>query len=167
MAYSLVTDLLIGEIPTPAYIDVDKYIASAADEIDAVIGQIYITPVVVQSSPANRATTLILKKLNNFLASGRIILAMDSGGENKQLHQYGLYLVKEAEAILKAISTGMIVLNGGQPITIGGGATAPTILNSDAASIVDTFYDNFNAENPPWVHGIVRFADPENRNPNG
>ncbi|MFD5451674.1 hypothetical protein [Streptomyces sp. NPDC127100] len=149
MAYSTKDDLLLGQIPLPSYLDPDTYISNAAEEIDAIIGMTYVTPVSIQETPQTRPTKLILKKVNNFLASGRIIMALDSGGEDTQLHSYGRYLVTQAEAIIKQIASGDVTLVGAQPINSGGNGNAPVIVNGDAASIVDTFYDNFNQENWP------------------
>lgn len=161
MPYSLSSDLLIGDIPLPSYISSDAYVQAAADEIDAVVGQIYVTPVVVQTSAINRVTTLILKKLNNFLASGRIILALDAAGQNDRLHAYGMYLIKESQGILVAISDGKILLPGAQLVVTNTGGTAPTILNAEKASLVDAFYENFNPAIPPWVQGRIWISEPE------
>lgn len=157
MPYSVIGDLLTGDMQFPAYIDPDKFVASTAEEIDAVIGQLYITPVVVATSPLSRSTMLILKKVNNFLASGRIILAMDAAGQNKQLHSYGKYMVTEAEGILKAITEGKITLAGATPILSGGG-TAPVIVNAESTSTVDEFYSNFIPAWPPFIQDRVWFT---------
>lgn len=150
MPYSVVGDLLHGNVPLPAYINPESFINSAAEEIDAVVGQIYVTPVSVQVGPTTRPTMLVLKKANNFLATGRIILAMDSAGQDDALHKYGRYLVGEAEKILQAITEGKILLTGATPINGTTNSTVPTIKNAEGQSLVDQFYENFNVTT--WPH---------------
>ncbi|HWI68184.1 MAG TPA: hypothetical protein VNS88_07365, partial [Nitrospiraceae bacterium] len=73
MGYSEVTDLLTGNVPTPAYLSPQKYVDDAADEIDSKIGFVYETPIDVtysSSNPVTRPVRLLLKRINNFLASG-------------------------------------------------------------------------------------------------
>lgn len=143
MAYSEVGDLLIGNVPTPTYISPDTYIANAAEEIDAAIGTLYVTPVQISDAPDTRPTKLILKKANNMLASGRIIMSMDAGGQDSDLHKYGRYLVSEAEKIVQAIVSGAVYLTGATPLNADQAGTAPTILNAEDTSNVDAFYDNY------------------------
>lgn len=143
MAYSEVGDLLIGNVPLPPYINGETYIQNAAEEIDAVIGMLYVTPVQIADSPDTRASRLILKKANNMLASGRIIMAMDAGGQDSELHKYGRYLVSEAEKIVQAISSGTIFLVGATSLGTATGGTAPVIVNAEDKSQVDSFYDNY------------------------
>lgn len=160
MPYSEAGDLLIGQIPLPAYVSAETYISAAAEEIDAIIGMTYLTPVSMTASPENRASILVLKKANNFLASGRIIMAVDAGGQDSELHKYGQYLVREAEAIVKAIAEGEYVLVGAtrlNPASAGG--TAPVIHNGDAISLVDAYYDNFNRANYPLPRRRISFGD--------
>lgn len=161
MPYSVAADLLTGNIPLPSYVDKDAYIQAAADEIDAVVGQIYVTPVSVQAGPTTRPTQLILKKANNFLASGRIILAMDSAGQEDQMHKYGRYLVGEAEKILQGIIDGKIILTGATQINGATGVTAPTILNAETESLVDQYYDNFNVATWPYPSKPAYLGRPE------
>jgi phage gp36-like protein len=112
--YCEVQDLQTGNIPAPSAPNktLEKYIEEAADEIDSHIGLRYSTPVVADETPVTRPVKLLLKRLNAWLASGRFILAADSGGEDDQVHQFGLYLVTQALAALEAISSGKIVLPG-------------------------------------------------------
>lgn len=159
MPYCEIPDLVLGNIPTPE--DADKYIISAAEEIDSRIGLRYATPVVVADSIEERPTELLLKRINTFLASGRLILALDAGGEDDQLHQYGLYLVNEASSAIDAIVSGSIVLPGTTPATEGSSIqTGPQLANVDDASSVEAFQSVFGNPastvilrprvNPPW-----------------
>lgn len=158
MAYSEEGDLLIGQIPLPAYVIAQTYISNAAEEIDAIIGMTYVTPVSLQDAPESRASKLVLKKANNFLASGRIIMAVDAGGQDSELHKYGQYLVREAEKIVRAIAEGEFILVGATRLDGEMSSSAPTIDNADAASIVDAYYDNFNRANYPFPRRSIRFG---------
>ncbi|MEU4066664.1 hypothetical protein AB0F25_30500 [Streptomyces wedmorensis] len=159
MPYSDESDLLLGQVPLPSYISAAAYISNAAEEIDAVIGMTYVTPVSLQETPENRASILILKKANNFLASGRIIMAVDAGGQESELHKYGQYLVRQAEAIIKAIKEGEFQLVGAVRLNPELGGTAPIIHNADSESIVDAYYDNFNRSNYPLPRRRVSFGE--------
>jgi hypothetical protein len=156
--YSASTDLLTGNIPLPAALNAAKFVSDAADEIDSIIGFVYQTPIdVTITSVVDRPARLLLKRISNWLASGRLILAVDSGGEDTTLHAYGLKLVNDALMALNAIAAGEVVLQGAVQITpaVGtvGPQSAPTINNLDALSQVEEFYDAFNPQNPlyPWV----------------
>lgn len=163
MAYSEVNDLLTGNVPTPAYLSPQKYVDDAADEIDSKIGFIYQTPVDVSGSQVVRPAVLLLKRINNFLASGRLLMAVDAGGEDTQLHAYGLSLVKDATAALDQIASGAIALDGAPKIdtTEDARVTSPLIFNEDAESNVSAFYDrlanpNFTYTSPSSPTGMVR-----------
>ena len=142
-AYCTVADLLIGDIPTSGALDPAKYVQDAADEIDSKIGFVYTTPIPVDTASGTpRPVVLLLKRINAHLASGRLILAATIPAENERLNAYGRSLVREAEEAIQAIADGLIILDGIAP---GGFALPakpmPKILNGDAESAVDAFYD--------------------------
>jgi len=151
VAYSAVEDLLTGNIPTPGYLSPQKYVDDAADEIDSKIGFLYKTPVVVTEenpvgtpNPVARPVRLLLKRLNNFLASGRLLMAASAGGEDDRVHAYGWSLVQDATLALQQIAEGKILLEGVEPAdgnTDGVPVTAPLIYNEDPESNVSAFYD--------------------------
>ena len=142
MTYSEVEDLILGNIPTPA--NAQKYVDDGADEIDARIGFKYATPIVVGESAEERPVRLLLKRINNWLASGRLIMALDGGGEDDQLHQYGLYLVTEANKTLDQIVDGEIVLPGVDPASPSSEiVTGPQMTTGDAYSLVEGFGEVF------------------------
>lgn len=164
--YCELADLVLGNIPTPT--DAEKYIIAAAEEIDSRIGLRYATPVVVADTIEERPTELLLKKINTFLATGRLILALAAGGEDVQLHQYGLYLVNQSLTAIEAIVSGSVVLPGATPATEGSSIqTGPQIFNVDDASSVEAFQEVFGNPasaailrpraitpwgNPPWAN---------------
>lgn len=148
MAYCAKEDLLTGDIPLAGkYGDGTAFVNFAADEIDSQIGHIYITPVVFdESTPAKvasvRPSKLLLKKINILLASGRIILDMAAGGEDQQLHAYGLSMLQEAIGLLTKLSEGKIDLIDAPllPSTDDDLNNAVSIANEDPVSLVETFY---------------------------
>lgn len=142
MTYSEVSDLLLGNIPAPA--SADRYVKDGADEIDSRIGFRYATPIVVGDSAEERPTKLLLHRLNNWLASGRLIMALDGGGEDDQLHQYGLYLVTEASKVLDLIAAGELPLPGAESASpTSNTVTGPQYSTGDDASFVESFNDVF------------------------
>lgn len=140
MAYCETADLLLGNVVSkPA--DQDRFVNDAADEIDSRIGFMYATPIVVGESAEQRPVKMLLKKINSWLASGRLIMALDAGGEDDQIHQYGLYLVSEAQKVLESITSGEIVLPGVDPASPDstGIVTGPQYTTGDDASLVESF----------------------------
>ena len=145
-AYCEVVDLLIGDIPTPAYLDKQKFVDDAGDEIDSWLGARYVTPIVLQESlPAQRPSFLMLKRINAHLASGRLLLSAATGGEDTDLHRYGWQLIQDALAALRSLVAGEPVLVGAQPADTSGMASSegsiPLITNGDPYSQVDGFYE--------------------------
>ncbi len=158
MAYCVVGDLLHGSIPLPTYLSVQKFVDDAADEIDSKLGFIYDTPINVQDTPENpvvRPVRLLLKRLNAFLATGRLLLAVDAGHETDRVHAYGYSLIQEAQLTLEQIAQGQIKLEGVPVLTEleGASITAPLISNLDTESNVEAFYDRI--ANPDYVFGLT------------
>ena len=155
MAYCTTADLLLGNIPTPSGLSVQKVVDDASDEIDSKIGMRYETPVdIATASPPNpvvRPVKLLLKRLNVFLATGRLILAVTSNGEDDRLHAYGLSLVNEANAALDQIADGAYILEG-VPVSASYTPTVstPLINNLDPESNVEAFYDRI--ANPSYAY---------------
>lgn len=145
-AYAVTADLLLGNVPVPA--DAQKYLDAAAEEIDSKIGFRYATPVVADTSPEQRPVGLLLKRINAWLATGRIVLAKDAAGEDDQLHQYGQYLVSEATKALDQIVDGSIVLPGVDLATIDASkVTGPAGVWGDEESLVEAFSTTFGNPN--------------------
>jgi len=111
--YSEVTDLLLGDLIISASVDKQKFVNDAAEEMDAKIGWRYETPIPMTGTGAPpRHQLLLLKSINNKLASGRLILTLDVAGEGTTLHAYGYFLIKEATQELLLIANGDIELTG-------------------------------------------------------
>lgn len=153
-AYSAITDLLTGNIPTPASLDPQKFVDDAADEIDSKIGFLYQTPIDVSgTSLVPRPARLLLKRINNFLASGRLLMAAAAAQEDSQLHAYAWSLVQEATAAVNQIADGTIPLEGATKLDTGdsGAVTAVIINNLDSESNVEAYYNRI--ANPAYSYG--------------
>lgn len=153
VAYSSTNDLLTGNVPTPVSLDPQKFVDDAANEIDSKIGFIYETPVDMSlTSPVSRPAMLLIQRISNFLASGRLLLAASAGQEDSQVHAYGWQLVKDATASLDAIAKGEIPLDGAPKLPVADQkVTAPLISNKDAESNVDAFYDRIANPNYQYL----------------
>lgn len=153
MPYCAPTDLLIGDIPLAGkYGDGTAFVQLAADEIDSQIGHIYVTPVLFdESTPEKIATVrpakLLLKKINTLLASGRIVLDQAAGAEDDRLHAYGRSMVNEALKLLEKIMNREIQLTDAPLLTEEAAReyTGPQVINEDAYSQVEAFYDRFQS----------------------
>lgn len=148
MAYCAKEDLLTGDIPLAGkYGDGTSFVNFAADEIDAQIGHIYVTPVEFEDPiPAgHRPAQLLLKKINILLASGRIILDMAAGGEDRELHDYGRSMLREGIDLLNMISARKIILEGAPQDTdeAEDKNNAISVKNEDPYSLVQGFYDRY------------------------
>lgn len=143
-AYCATEDLRTGDIATPSYTSRDQYVTNAAEEIDAALGHLYVTPFVIDNAvPTNRPSILFLKKINWLLASGRLILDVAAAGETDSLHAYGKRMLDEAMGMLGILKSGELVLTGAQKIesdTSDKDFTGPVIHNEDAKSLVEGFY---------------------------
>jgi hypothetical protein len=144
VAYAETEDLLTGNIPTPGYLDPAKFVDDAADEIDSVIGFVYETPIdVSDASPVVRPARLLIKRINVFLATGRLLMAAASASEDSNLHAYALKMVNDGLGALEAIRSGEIFLEGATLLNppTEGQARGPKWFNPDSESAVDAFYE--------------------------
>lgn len=153
MAYSTVDDLLLGDLMVSARVDKNKFVNDAAEEIDAKLGFIYVLPL----SPLAPHEELLLKQINNKLASGRLILTLDIAGEETVLHAYGLRLITEAINDLMLIANGTVNLSS--TMTTGSNLrdNVPAIFNHDEESAVVMFEQlALRGEPSYWNPGAVK-----------
>lgn len=136
-------DLLLGNVPIPE--SAGRYIQDAADEMDSLLGLRYVTPVILDVNiPVQRPAFLLLKRINSWLASGRLLMALDAAGEDDQVHQYAKRLVDDALAGLRMLTEGEITLPGAEPInTEAPRTTGPVASWGDDTSIVEAYDDTF------------------------
>lgn len=142
--------MLIGKLTVSPTTDKAAYVCAAFDEINSRIGYLYTLPIVVANLEIQ--SQLVLKKINNFIASGRFIMAMAIGAEQQELHAYGASLVREGFAELALILDGSLPLIGAEASTGTVGDRFPETVNHDAASAMYAFEDEFFNESI-WDHG--------------
>lgn len=165
--YSDPTDLLLGNIPLPSYIDTSKLVQDVADEIDSRIGYTYATPLdLTDTSAIARPARLLVKRISRNLATGRLILQVASPEENARLHAYGWSLIKESLEALEYIANGDMPLEGATPAPGAStpAVTAPQISNLDAESNVEAFYNRL--ANPSYVYTQLDiYSNPDTLDP--
>lgn len=130
-----------------------KYCQDATDEIDSVLGFRYVTPFDLTAlTTTHRPVALLIKRICVWLASGRLIMAIATQGEQNTLHAYGASLVKQAIDTLNGIVSGDIILDGVttvDPGSAGPPTSVPLLFNQDAESAVEAFYDRVVNPNVP------------------
>jgi len=136
MAYSTVDDLLLGDMAFSDRVDKTTFIDDAADEIDSKIGVLYALPLNISLLDTRAKATL--KRINNWLATGRLILSMAAG--DKDLNKYAEYMITTALAALAEVASGAVGLGGAVLAdTSANSGTGPSILNHDSVSAIDVF----------------------------
>jgi hypothetical protein len=164
LTYSETDDLLLGDIILGAGLDPQKFVDQAAEDIDAKLGWVYELPlkVLVPEGAPRPADPddytklplheqLLLKGINNKLASGRLILAEAVAGEDNSLNAYGYFLVKEATDELTYLANGEVPLSAVRYVTVEGDVVdkVPTIKNQDEESLLLGF-ENTVMRGEPW-----------------
>lgn len=162
MTYSKADDLLIGDLILPKNVNRDKVVQDAADEIDAKLGWIYKTPLAPCEVPAGfpeqepefkhlpRHEQLLLKSINNRLASGRLILSLDTAGQQTTLHAYGYRLQKDALDELHLIANGSVEMTACRAEGVEGGEDrVPSIIHHDEESLLLGFEETV-MRGVPW-----------------
>lgn len=162
MAYCEVTDLFIGDTrldinTTPP----QAFVNSASDEIDAALGYMYITPICPEDTAVNRPTVLLLKLINQYIATGRLLITIGRVGEDGQLDALGKYYLNLGMTRLQMIVDGKIDLLGATHTEGAPTNTGPQVVNAEPMSLVDMFYSEMNPSNPGfWVDPIYRHPRP-------
>lgn len=155
MPYSNADDLLTGDLLISQKVDKGKFVSDAAEEIDSKLGFIYVLPL----TGLELHETLLLKQINNKLASGRLILTLDIAGEGTVLHAYGLRLITEAMNDLMLLANGAVQLGAPRtPLETGSRPNkTPKVFNHDEESAVDIFESAVmrRGETGTWQPGEV------------
>lgn len=154
--------MLTGPIPLPRSLDPEKYVQDASDEIDTQLGFVYEVPIVAtEGVTLPRPVTLLLKRINNLIASGRVIMAAAGATQDSDVNAYGRSLVAEGQAALASIAKGIIVLEGAKRLPDEGQETVgPRISNAEVASNVDAFYGyNTGADGMIFDSSFPRIGD--------
>lgn len=155
VVYSEEDDLLIGDLPLGSAYPPKKFLDAASDEIDSYLGRMFDVPI---DTDGNETVRLTLKRINNWLASGRLIMSVATAGQDSELHAYGWSLVKQAMDEINRIMNGDLDLPGLDMIdtsSINAG-TGPMVTNVDDKSRVDEFYSDFEVPALRWPYASRR-----------
>lgn len=134
--YSHVPDLLVGDVVIAADIK-QRHVNNATDEVDSKLGFDYPTPFTPDNT--SRQGWLLIKRLANFYASGRLLLEIAQVGEQQQINSYGKSLVDQADEVVACILKGDINLS---PESVEPDPVQNQFLiqNLDPVSQVEAFY---------------------------
>lgn len=153
MPYCSADDVTLGSMELPRGVDVDKVIEQQAEHMDSVLGRIFQLPFTLSvTDPDQRPYALLLKKVNAYLAIGDIIIKAGGPRQDTEVLAYGMYYVKQANAILNAIENGKLEIPFLERINGVEDGQAPAIFNRDSFSRIEEFYrtDRRSYERP-WV----------------
>lgn len=141
--YSTIEELLLGTVPPPPASERQKFVNDAGNEIDSILGFIYATPIdVSEDGTTVRPARLLLQRISNHLATGRLIMAVAASSEDEGTHAYANRLIRDALTALNQIARGDVVLDGAELLpSEDGRITGPQIANVDPHSHVEDFYD--------------------------
>ena len=150
--YSHVQDLLLGNIPLPAGDKSKRAVERASDEIDSILGIKYKVPIIAKGQYEHQVRAL-LRNVNNWLASGRLIEELTASSQTVEVHAYANNLINQALQVLQQILRGEILLPGVDPIGGDDGVgteTGPIVVNADESSQTNWYYDEI--DNP--LYGV-------------
>lgn len=135
---------------------------SASNEIDSIIGFVYVTPIFNIALPesaqtVDRVVRLLLQKLASFIGAGRILMSMNQQGEDTSPNAYGLYLLQQAEDTLCMIKDGRLLLTGVPSVNpqLENGSRV-VVSNIDPYSQVESFYNAMSR--PTYAGRLGRFG---------
>jgi hypothetical protein len=153
--YCTVDDLLLDpQFGLPMGLSKEKYVQYGAEKIDARLGRLYETPLMKDWTAVDREehapTVMLLKMMNQYLASGMIILAISMASEDSGLNAYGASLVAEADNVINLILENEVYLEGAKANPnlkkvdeyVG---TRPASFSQDSGSATEAFYEMVNS----------------------
>lgn len=154
MAYSAVGDLLLDGVLLATGFNKQKFVDDAAEEMDSKLGWLYALPIHPEGmDPGEVGPTswqdlpthqvILLKQINNRLASGRLILAIATPGEQTTLHAYGYHLVQQALADLMFLANGDLDMDAEKATPSSAfESKAPAWQNPDSESLLLGFEES-------------------------
>lgn len=127
-------------------VTLDSLAEAASNEVDGLLGVRYLTPIIADpGDPEQRATSYWLQNVTSMLAAGRYLLAVAAPGSQDTANSYGKYLVSTAMSMINNVISGKTDLVGVPEVTSGNDSEpAPMVINGDAFSQVDMFYENMH-----------------------
>lgn len=136
----------LGDLQVSSSISLDSVAEDAADEMNVRLGERYVVPLVLTAPELLPHHRKLIEQINGRLAAGRLIMSMASPSEDRDLHNYGKYLVDLAHGDLELIASGRVVLGGQAQSTAESSAddaTGPKVYNLDGESGVEQFTEAF------------------------
>src|SRR5690349_21365167 len=119
-----------------------RAVERAADDIDGMLGVKYRVPIRPVGSQQRQVLSL-LRTINNWLASGRLIEELTASSQTVEIHAYANNLIRQAIDVINSILRGDILLPGVDPPEgeiEDGVQTGPFILNVDSESQTNLYY---------------------------
>lgn len=139
----------LGNLKLPSAITVESLCESAANEMDGLLGDRYQVPITVSASvPEEKPTAYWLQTVSSQIAAGRLMVSAGAAGSQETTNNYGKYLLAQAYAQIKLVTDSKKDLPGAVEVGNDDGTDikGPYIINQDAYSQVDVFYDNFEPD---------------------
>nr|DAK84360.1 MAG TPA: head to tail adaptor [Caudoviricetes sp.] len=138
----------VQNIKLPTGVTWDSLAETASNEVDSNIGVRYVTPITVNpNDPAERSAAYWLQNVTSMVAAARLMLSISAPGSQDTANNYGQYLLSNAQQLMNDVISGKVELPGAEEVAANGSIIqGPTVLNQDAYSQVDLFYDNFEPE---------------------
>ncbi|AVP43202.1 head-to-tail adaptor [Gordonia phage Lidong] len=138
----------VQNIKLPTGVTWDSLAETASNEVDSNLGVRYVTPIQVSANdPTQKAAAYWLQNVTSMVAAGRLMLSIAAPGSQDTANSYGQYLLRNAQQLMNDVISGKVDLPGAEEVPANGSTIqGPTVLNQDAFSQVDLFYDNFMPE---------------------
>jgi hypothetical protein len=139
----------LGNLKLPVAVTVESLCETAANEVDGLLGVRYAVPITVSVNVAEeKATSYWLQMVSSQIAAGRMMVSAGAAASQDTTNNYGRYLLSQAYGQIKLVTDGKKDLAGA--VEIGNEdeteVKGPYIINQDAYSQVDAFYDNFEPD---------------------
>jgi hypothetical protein len=140
----------LGDLQISSSISLDSVAEDAADEMNVRLGERYVVPLNLAHASLLPHHKKLVEQINARLAAGRLIMAVASPSEDRDLHNYGKYLVDLAMADLDLVVSGRVLLGGQTASTVATDPDAhrgPSIFNQDDESGVEQYVEAFYGGN--------------------
>ena len=140
----------LGDMAVSSTIQLDAVAADAADEMNVRLGERYVVPLDLDAAALLPHHRRLVEQINARLAAGRLIMAIASPSEDRDLHNYGKYLVDLAMGDLDLIVSGRVLLGGQEDSAVTTDPDAwrgPSIFNQDEESGVEAYVESFYGGN--------------------
>jgi phage gp36-like protein len=138
----------LRNVRLPAGVTLESLSVAASNELDGHLGSRYVTPIAASFEEATQVVTANwLQNVTAMLAAGTFYMSMSGSASHDSNHQYGEYLRRSAFGMINQVISGKTDLQGIEETSTNTSVIqGATVLNQDAFSQVDLFYDNYEPE---------------------